>query len=570
MTLALLAALSASAQIAPPLKKVWEQQLKGQIENAEVVGDRIYFGTWDDFGALDRKTGKPLFVVSNGKDPSGAEVTLSGDTLYVAVGQQKLLACDPKTGKVRWSVPSSYYGVKPLIVGGRVLETLREGFVSAVGIREHKPLWTVDLHRPQPKSKYSSKMYGPSALAQLDANRVLVGTHDAEVFCLSAATGKRLWKTSFKLPEYRGEISSITVGAHVFVTNEEGIVALEPGTGRILWRFTKEMESFDQLVLGPGGTLFGLADSGTLYCLDAQTGKFRWSQRLSKASHIIKAPLALGAGGILVGMDDSLQAISPTGKALWTWSFPNRFFEAPFFVSSSDLIIAGASKFYCYVPGQPPGLPATAEARRALARNLAARLKNLTEDETRALDSLGDEAFEVLFPMVQNRLADYLSKQEKKTKDSFNAYSMFSDTMQALGRATQPKYTASIIGLLKQAEGREGKDQSVRAVIFQILAGESARMIYAPEGRSDPKLIVPLFLKELEKGESSGGFGSALYYIFRSAHPDALAFLKAAWRTRKPALLFGRPRLKTWRAWEALPMCRISWLRAIRIVRFLR
>lgn len=518
ITLALLFTLSAWAQIAPPLKMVWKKEIQNQLENVAVTRKHVYFGTFHDYGAMDRETGEILFVQPNGEKHFGAHVAFSGDTLYVSIGQRGLLACDPKTGDVRWSVPGKPYGIEPLVADGCVFTTLQEGFMSAVGIKEHKPLWTVDLRRPQRKTPDdSSRMSGPSVLAQLDSNRVLVGTNDAEVFCLNALTGKRLWKTSFKLPAYGvGEISSIVVGPQLLVSNEEGIAALEPDTGRVLWHFTKEEDPFRHLLLGPEGTVFALAGSGTLYGLNATTGELLWSQRLSKAISPDMGPMVLGDSCVLVGIEDSLQAISSKGKALWAWKFLDKFDNSPFFVSGGEVVIAKWRNFYRYIPGLPPGPPADPEARRALARELATRLDKLNSEEIRLLESLGDEAFEVLFSISQKNL--------------------YGDALVALALIMQPKHTASILELLKKTDdNKKGGQGSARASIFRILAGEGfGRPFNCPaRDRSDPDLFLPYVLRELEEGERNAGFESALNYISRSSHPDALSFLKKSLRNPK-------------------------------------
>lgn len=470
----------------------------------------MYFGTLYNFGAIDRKTGELLFKQPIREDNPGACVAFSKDTLYASVGKRGLLACDPKTGKVRWSVPGSYYGIEPLAINERVLTILRKGFVSAVGIKEHKALWTIDVRRSRSKARDASELSGPSALAQLDQDRVLVGSYDAEVFCLNATTGKQLWKTSFKLPEYGGEITSIAVGSQVLIARPEEIVALEPDTGRILWHFTREEGSFCHLLLGPEGTVFTLSNSGILYGLSAATGEQHWSLRLTKSSDSRITSLVSGKGGVLVGIDDSLQAISPTGKILWTWTFPDNALLTPLLISEEELFITGAVTLYRYIPGQSIEIPTDREARRVLAHELAGRLRSLTRAEGQMLDSLGDEAFEALFPIAQQRLD--------------------ANTLLSLAQVMQPKHTASILELLKKTDSdKEGGQGSYRDYLFRILAGEGfSSPFYCPaRERSDPELVVPIFLKELEEGQRNAGLDSALSYVSRSSHPKAHAFLKS-------------------------------------------
>jgi len=338
----------------PPFRKVWETRAAEQLQSFTVQGSRLYYGTSNAYGALDLATGKRLWEKGLQQKEFGADVACLDNTLFVAVGKRGLLACDPATGQTRWRVPSTYYGIPPQLVGACVLATLKEGFLSAISLRTHKPLWTADLRHPKPR-RGGAEMQGPASFPPAprgDSKEIFVGTYDAELFCLSATTGKPRWRCTFPRPNYRGEVSGLALSeTRVFAAQDTFVHAVDRQTGKPLWRFTRE-DGFVHAPLLVGSLVLALSQLGLLCALDAATGTLLWSRRVSTELHPVLTPLCTQDDVVYVGTESQLLAFDTTGKPLWAHAAPETFSETPLWLVEQGFI---ANHFHTLARFEPGG-----------------------------------------------------------------------------------------------------------------------------------------------------------------------------------------------------------------------
>ena len=503
------------AQLQPPFHKTWETKVTAQLQSVVLDNGTLYYGTSNAYGALEQVTGKRLWEVVLPEKYFGASVALYKGTLYVAVGMQGLQGCDPKTGKTLWSVPSSYYSIPPSRLQDRVFATPREGFLSAIHTSTHRTLWTRDLRRAHAPQGNAS-MHGPSVVVPLNAKSLLVGTYDAEVLCLDVFTGKPRWRTAFPLPTYRGEVSGITVGSRIYVSHDGTLEALSPQTGRVLWRFTRE-DNFSAALELPDGRLVVMTRAGMLYIVGAVDGKLRRSVRVAKDGHTGIAPPRLLGSQLLVGADEKLQAFDLHGKQLWEWPLasPGDNFintELPtLFPEPGGIVVVGFHELVHFSLGAPTGAAHDPAERRAQAQALVPHLDNLSHEEKRLLIELGDDAFAVLLPVVQERVAHYRSDTR------------LDKALDVLGLVMQPRHTQALLDIWKQASNHEAQ-----GYLLAFLAGDPTPwMRPLPPNRVDPEWVIPVFMAELAKGrQGKGWIGTARNYLSRSSHPTALSLMK--------------------------------------------
>jgi outer membrane protein assembly factor BamB len=64
----------------------------------------VFFATDKTFGALDLVSGRLLWKKSIEGKCFGANLDYSSGTLDASIGEWKLMACNPKTGKEQWSI----------------------------------------------------------------------------------------------------------------------------------------------------------------------------------------------------------------------------------------------------------------------------------------------------------------------------------------------------------------------------------------------------------------------------------------------------------------------------------
>jgi outer membrane protein assembly factor BamB len=144
---------------------------------------------------------------------------------------------------------------------------------------------------------------------------------EADIFPSWPPNGpERLWKEPIG-----GGYASITFGDGRAYTIEqrrdkEAITAYDPATGRELWAFTYAA-SFDESLGGPGpratpvfhdGLLYSLGAVGDFYCLDARTGKPRWSKNILTDNGAKNPTWAMSGSPLIIG---DMVIVAPGGTS---------------------------------------------------------------------------------------------------------------------------------------------------------------------------------------------------------------------------------------------------------------
>lgn len=101
-----------------------------------------------------------------------------------------------------------------------------------------------------------------------------------------------------------------------------------PAEGRIRWRRQLSGEVAPGPVIGIDGTIYASSNNGVLHAIDPATGADRWTYdaHASEAGADLSiSPLVLPSGDILFPSPaNSLVALSPAGRVLWTQPLPGR------------------------------------------------------------------------------------------------------------------------------------------------------------------------------------------------------------------------------------------------------
>lgn len=143
-----------------------------------------------------------------------------------------------------------------------------------------------------------------------------------------AAGLERLWKQPIG-----GGYASFTVGDGRAYTIEqrrdkEAVTAYDPETGRELWAFTYGAQ-FEEVLGGPGpratpvfyeGLIYSLGAFGDLHCLDARTGRPKWSKNILTDNGAKNPTWAMSGAPLIVGdmviVAPGGPGAAPTGKGL--------------------------------------------------------------------------------------------------------------------------------------------------------------------------------------------------------------------------------------------------------------
>jgi outer membrane protein assembly factor BamB len=269
----------------------WTRRVDG-ITDAEVVANPVlgcgalYVPTSGGVVALSVTDGtirwragdvRAKWRTSRFQNPSAwGGAAVAGGTLYTVVRaddrglRTTVAALDAETGRERWRLTPSEGSYSAVAYAGRAYvagETDSEGTVAAVS-SDGAVEWT--------RSLSGRAITAPTVVD----GTVYVTTQRGEASALDAGTGREQWRAAS--PALAGEMSApLDRGAGgfpapvrdgtVFLPDDEGIVALETGTGRTRWH-TDTGFHVGQPIAGPERLLVAYRDVG-LVALDPGTGE---------------------------------------------------------------------------------------------------------------------------------------------------------------------------------------------------------------------------------------------------------------------------------------------------------
>lgn len=188
----------------------------------------------------------------------------SGGRVVVLTGQvsssARLTALTTSTGAVSWTLRlpgSGLLGSQAQANDGTLAILRPNGALESVDLASGRVLWS---HRAGPS-------LGPAAIGS-----VIAAGSDGRVNGYDGRTGRVLW-TASGLPEQ----PDVTAVGGVFLaydnTDTGEVVALNPRTGRVEWRFGSDTV----LGAGPAGVAFATYTPRRLYLVNPATGRARWS-----------------------------------------------------------------------------------------------------------------------------------------------------------------------------------------------------------------------------------------------------------------------------------------------------
>jgi outer membrane protein assembly factor BamB len=197
------------------------------------------------------KEGPPLVWQRKvGQGFSGPVVSGGKLILFHRVGDSELVEClDAKTGKAFWQAdsPSRYsdeFGfdegprATPSIAEGRVYTFGAEGLLSCWKLATGEMLWRVntqtEFHPPK-------GFFGVACSPLVEGDAVIVnvgGREGAGIVAFDTASGRVKWKVTDDEASYSSPVAvTINSRRYGFVITREALVALDPGSGKLFFRY---------------------------------------------------------------------------------------------------------------------------------------------------------------------------------------------------------------------------------------------------------------------------------------------------------------------------------------------
>jgi outer membrane protein assembly factor BamB len=280
------------------LKRQWSTPVGEGVATPALVGDKLYVFTYQDgkevVRCLDAATGKELWKddyttrAAGGPArgfPAARSSPAVAESKVVTLGVQGTLSClDAEKGTVVWRkentgrTPGFSTSSSPLLVDGLCVVQVggdRSGSVAAYDLRDGKEKWSWSCDG----TKYASPM-----LLNLHSLKAVVVETAGTISAVNLADGKLLWSTNFatrynaSTPMVEGEVlyygGSSQPTTAVKLTREG-----EKVEGKELWTNRDSSVIYNTPVI-KDGLMFGLSEPNDVFCIDVQTGKSLWSQRL--------------------------------------------------------------------------------------------------------------------------------------------------------------------------------------------------------------------------------------------------------------------------------------------------
>jgi outer membrane protein assembly factor BamB len=217
--------------------------------------------------------------------PRGPAIITGDGNEAVKLVEAPLWVFEPKKGGEIVSTPCVTRERVYVAVHHRPNPVAQFGTVYALDPNSGAVVWQFDFDPDDErrlKPMFSSPAYADGKLYFGEGYHT---DQDSKLFCLDAATGKKLW--AFETNSHTESTPTIADGKVVFGAGDDGMYCLDAATGEKLWQFPPGGGlHIDSNPLIHDGRVY--AGSGTskrsqntrIFCLDLKTGKEIWSEKV--------------------------------------------------------------------------------------------------------------------------------------------------------------------------------------------------------------------------------------------------------------------------------------------------
>ncbi|MBO0511579.1 outer membrane protein assembly factor BamB family protein [Streptomyces beijiangensis] len=300
----------------------WRFRMSNDVWGTPVVEGDLLYVTSFEVHALDVGSGRRQFKT---KDVAWS-MAVSGGRIHASDGPT-LYALDANDGTDRWRLQTDAWVYALRADRGTVLTATRGGGVQAREATNGEKLW--ELTGGQ--TDFETPEAGPA----LDGDTVFVWK-DARLFALDSRTGSERWSYPVGDAASCGGVPVRVAPAadgYVYVAAGTRVLAIDRATGHVRWHFEAPAVFLSPPAFAPGPAVAGggvyLADYlGTVYALDATTGKDRW--RIATESRQSVEPVLVADGNVHVGSGSALYTLDAvTGTPKWRFAAGGGVVGAP-------------------------------------------------------------------------------------------------------------------------------------------------------------------------------------------------------------------------------------------------
>ncbi|MFD3541135.1 serine/threonine-protein kinase [Streptomyces sp. NPDC058662] len=291
----------------------WRFRMSNEVWGTPTVAGDLLYVTSFEVHALDVGSGRRQFKT---RDVAWS-MAVSDGRIHASDGPS-LYALDATDGSERWrlSTEAWVYGLRA--DRGTVVTATRGGGVQGWEASNGHKLWEL--------TGAQSDFETPEATPVLHDGTVYVW-QDARLRALDARTGRESWSYPVGDAASCGNVPVRVTPApdgNVYVAAGTRVLSVDRASGRVRWHFEAPAVFLAPPAFAPGAAVTGggvyLVDYlGTVYALDAITGKDRW--RIATESRQSADPVLVAAGNVHLGAGSALYTLDAvTGTPKWRFA----------------------------------------------------------------------------------------------------------------------------------------------------------------------------------------------------------------------------------------------------------
>ncbi|MFE6131777.1 PQQ-binding-like beta-propeller repeat protein [Streptomyces sp. NPDC056437] len=300
----------------------WRFRMSNDVWGTPVVDGDLLYVTSFEVHALDVASGRRQFKT---RDVAWA-MAVAGGRIHASDGPT-LYALDSTTGQERWRLQTDAWVYSLKVDRGTVLTGTRGGGVQAWEASNGEKLW--ELTGAQ--TDFETPEAGPAIF-----DDTVYVWKDARLRAVETRTGVERWSYPVGDAASCGNVPVRVQPApdgHVYVAAGTRVLAIDIASGLVRWHFESPAVFLSAPAFAPGPAVTGggvyLADYlGTVYALDAITGKDRW--RIATESRQSIEPVLVAGGNVHVGSGSALYTLDAvTGTPMWRFAAGGEVIGAP-------------------------------------------------------------------------------------------------------------------------------------------------------------------------------------------------------------------------------------------------
>ncbi|WP_284578355.1 PQQ-binding-like beta-propeller repeat protein [Streptomyces sp. 2P-4] len=291
----------------------WRFRMSNEVWGTPTVAGDLLYVTSFEVHALDVATGRRQFKT---RDVAWA-MAVSDGRIHASDGPS-LYALDASDGSERWRLSADAWVYALRADRGTVVTATRGGGVQGWEASNGQKLWEL--------TGAQSDFETPEAAPVLHDGTVYVW-QDARLRALDARSGRESWSYPVGDAAACGNVPVRVTPApdgNVYISAGTRVLSVDRASGRVRWHFEAPAVFLAPPAFAPGAAVTGggvyLADYlGTVYALDAATGKDRW--RIATEPRTSADPVLVAGGNVHLGAGSALYTLDAvTGTPKWRFA----------------------------------------------------------------------------------------------------------------------------------------------------------------------------------------------------------------------------------------------------------